>query len=197
MRPIGYIDDCDSFVNFVGVCRDARLKRRGPNQFSFSPNERIKFNEDGENQNPNSPNPNSSNLHSKSMKAAIKSSSEKNRLIHDTSQNDDRVLPRLKSTLSAKNLFAGQNLLGHITEVCNELKKLASRARERENVEKLNEKKSEVGVKKEEVVVSGSNCAVLDELEGKEKERKPLLEVDKEKCEGIEKGSGKDKQRKK
>ncbi|KAL5762761.1 hypothetical protein ACOSP7_019025 [Xanthoceras sorbifolium] len=177
--------------------RDARLKRRGQNQCSFSSNERSKCNEDCENQNPNSPTPNN-NHQVKSMKAAVKSSSEKNKLINDTSQNDDdQVSPRLKSTLSARNLFTGRDILGHITEFCNELKRLASRARERENVETLTEKKSEVevgGVKKEEVV---SESRITEVLDGKEKERKPLLEVDKEKLEGIEKGSGKDKQRKK
>ncbi|KAI9168828.1 hypothetical protein LWI28_002539 [Acer negundo] len=165
--------------------RDARLKRRGQNQSSFSSNEKSKFNEDGENQNPNSPTPNNHQV--KSLKEAMKSSSEKNKLINGTSQNDDQVLPRLKSTLSARNLFAGRDILGHITDFCNELKKLASRAREREeNVEK----KSEVGVKKEEVVatVSESCCEFLGELDLKEKEsRKPLLDVEKEKSESIEK----------
>ncbi|TXG55782.1 hypothetical protein EZV62_017095 [Acer yangbiense] len=169
--------------------RDARLKRRGQNQPLFSSNEKSKFNEDGENQNPNSPTPNNPQV--KSLKEAIKSSSEKNKLINDTSKNDDQVLPRLKSTLSARNLFAGRDILGHITDFCNELKKLASRARDREEkVEKLNEKKSEVGVKKEEVVVtvSESCCEVLGELNAKENERrKPLLDVVKEKSESIEK----------
>ncbi|KAK0573908.1 hypothetical protein LWI29_015324 [Acer saccharum] len=169
--------------------RDARLKRRGQNQSLFSSNEKSKFNEDGENQNPNSPTPNNHQV--KSLKEAIKSSSEKTKLINDTSKNDDQVLPRLKSTLSARNLFAGRDILGHITDFCNELKKLASRARDREeNVEKLNEKKSEVGVKKEEevVTVSESCCEVLGELNAKENERrKPLLDVEKEKSESIEK----------
>ncbi|KAK2637095.1 hypothetical protein Ddye_031887 [Dipteronia dyeriana] len=170
--------------------RDARLKRRGQNQSLFSSNEKSKFNEDGENQNPNLPTPN--NQQAKSLKATIKSSSEKTKLINDTSQNDDQVLPRLKSTLSARNLFAGRDILGHITDFCNELKKLASRAREREgeeNVEKLNEKKSEVGVKKEEVVTVSENCCeVLGELNAKENERRmPLLDVEKEKSESIEK----------
>ncbi|KAK3223994.1 hypothetical protein Dsin_011019 [Dipteronia sinensis] len=177
------------FISFIcWVCRDARLKRRGQNQSLFSSNEKSKFNEDGENQNPNSPTPN--NQQAKSLKAAIKSSSEKTKLINDNSQNDDQVLPKLKSTLSARNLFAGRDILGHITDFCNELKKLASRAREREeNVEKVDEKKSEVGVKKEEVVtVSESCCEVLGELDAKEKERrKPLLDVENEKSESIEK----------
>lgn len=161
-------------------CRDARLKRRG--QTNLPSNERTKFNEDGENQNPNSPSPNSINLHSKSMKAVIKSSSEKNRLINDTPQNDndsDQLLPKLRSTLSAKNLFAGQNILGHITEFCNELKKLASsRARERDNVE-------EKGAN--EVLVSQNSHAVADESQRKDKE----VLIDKEKCEAAVMSSGK------
>lgn len=149
------------------------------------------MNENTENQNPNL----ATIQHQiKTVKAAIKSSGEKSRLINDIKQNDD-VLPRLKSTLSARNLFAGKDILHHITDFCNELKKLATRARERENVEKLNEKNSQLGEKKE--VANEKPSAVLGQLEGSDKERKPLLEMEKENSEGIEKESAKEKPRRK
>ncbi|XP_044487843.1 uncharacterized protein LOC123212736 [Mangifera indica] len=163
--------------------RDARLKRRGQSETSL----------DIENQNPNSATPRNQ---FKSLKAAFKSSSEKNnKQINDTSRNEE-VLPRLKATLSARNLFAGRDIFNHITEFCNEMKRLATRPRERENAEKLNEKKGQEGEKVAgEIEVS---YEVLGELQEREKERKPLLEVvDKEKSEGSEMGSAKDKQRRK
>ncbi|KAJ0095661.1 hypothetical protein Patl1_17216 [Pistacia atlantica] len=174
--------------------RDARLKRRGQSQTSFVSNDKpTKFSEDSQNQNPNSVTPQNQ---VKSLKAAIKSSSEKyNKQINDTSQNDE-VLPRLKATLSARNLLAGRDIFNHITDFCNEMKKLATRVRERENVEKLNERKGQEG---ENITVENEGSSeVLGELDGREKERKPLLEVlDKEKSEGSEMGNAKDKQRRK
>ncbi|XP_044491790.1 E3 ubiquitin-protein ligase BRE1A isoform X3 [Mangifera indica] len=169
--------------------RDARLKRRGQSQTSFPSNDMpTKFVEDCENQNPNSATPQN---HVKSLKAAIKSSSEKNnKQINDTSQNDE-ILPRLKATLSASNLFAGRDIFNHITEFCNEMKKLATRARERENVEKKDQEGEKMAVQNE------NSSEVLGELDGREKERKPLLEVvDKQKSDS-EMGSVKDKQRRK
>lgn len=159
------------------------MKRRGQSETSL----------DIENQNPNSATPRNQ---FKSLKAAFKSSSEKNnKQINDTSRNEE-VLPRLKATLSARNLFAGRDIFNHITEFCNEMKRLATRQRERENAEKLNEKKGQEGEKVAgEIEVS---YEVLGELQEREKERKPLLEVvDKEKSEGSEMGSAKDKQRRK
>lgn len=171
--------------------RDARLKKRGQSQSSFPSNEKPKFDDDSENQTPNSV---TLQNQVKSMKMAIKSSSEKNKLMNDTSQNDE-VLPRLKSTLSARNLFAGKDILNHITEFCNELKKLATRARERESAEKFNEKNSKVGEKKEVVIEKPSE--VIGAVGEKEKDRKPLLEMDKENSGGVDKGESgnKDKHR--
>ncbi|KAJ6905351.1 hypothetical protein NC652_023181 [Populus alba x Populus x berolinensis] len=164
--------------------RDAKLKRRGQSQSSFTSSDyKAKFNEDSENRNPNLSTPSN---YQKSMKQMIKSSSEKNRPIDDVPQT--REESRLKSTLSARNLFAGKDILGHITEFCNELKKLATRAREKES---LNEKGSQVGEKKDGVVVNEGSREVLGELNVKEKERKPLLNNDREKPEGNEKGSAK------
>ena len=142
-----------------------------------------------ENQNPNLSTP--LNHHeAKSLKAAIKSSSEKKKPIDIISQSDE--MPRLKNALSARNLFAGRDILNHITEFCNELKKLATRAREKENDEKLSEKKSQ-----EAVVVKKVSGQVSGELDVTEKDRKPLLEMDKQKIEGMEKGSAKEKERRK
>ncbi|KAF9675593.1 hypothetical protein SADUNF_Sadunf09G0048400 [Salix dunnii] len=167
--------------------RDAKLKRRGQSQSSFvSCDFKDKFNDDSENRNPNFSTPSN---YQKSMKQMIKSSSEKNKPIDDVPQTSEA--PRLKSTLSAKNLFAGKDILGHITEFCNELKKLATRAREKES---LNEE-SQVGEKKDGVVVNEGSREVLGELKVKEKERKPLLNNDREKSEGNERGSAKEKQR--
>ena len=130
-----------------------------------------------ENQNPNLSTP--LNHHeAKSLKAAIKSSSEKKKPIDIISQSDE--MPRLKNALSARNLFAGKDILNYITEFCNDLKKLATRARERENEEKSSEKKS-----REAAVVKEVSGQVLGELDVAEKERKPLLELGKEKREGM------------
>ncbi|XWS45717.1 hypothetical protein CRYUN_Cryun14cG0003300 [Craigia yunnanensis] len=167
---------------------DAKLKRRGQIQSSVFSKIDPTFDEDSENQNPNLSTP--SNHQAKSLKATIKSSSEKKKPIDDISQSDE--MPRVKSTLSATNLFAARDILNHMTEFCNGLKKLATRARERENEEKLSEKKSQ-----EAVVVKKVSDQVLVELEVTEKERKPLLEMDKEKLEGMEKGSAKEKERRK
>ena len=176
------------FFIFYGY-RDAKLKRRGQSQSSFiSCDYRDKFNDDSENRNPNLSTPSN---YQKSMKQMIKSSSEKNKPIDDVPQTSEA--PRLKSTLSAKNLFAGKDILGHITEFCNELKKLATRAREKES---LNEE-SQMGEKKDGVVVNEGSREVLGELNVKEKERKPLLNNDGEKSEGNERGSVKEKQRRK
>ncbi|PPD97507.1 hypothetical protein GOBAR_DD05465 [Gossypium barbadense] len=104
------------------------------------------------------------NHQAKSLKAAIKSSSEKNKpIITDgiLQSQSDEIRP-LKSSASARNLFAGRDILSHISEFCNELKKLASRAREREREENTQDEKTQV----------------LGELD---KERKPLLELGQEK----------------
>ncbi|TYI69814.1 hypothetical protein E1A91_D08G180800v1 [Gossypium mustelinum] len=138
---------------------DAKLKRRGQQTQSSS---FSKF-DDSENHNPNLSTP-LPNHQAKSLKAAIKSSSEKNKpIITDgiLQSQSDEIRP-LKSSASARNLFAGRDILSHISEFCNELKKLASRAREREREENTQDEKTQV----------------LGELD---KERKPLLELGQEK----------------
>jgi hypothetical protein len=112
------------------------------------------------------------------MKSLIKSSEEKKKkLVDETLQDDNnKVVPSLKSTLSAKNLFSKRPILNQITEFCNELKKLALRAREREDAENLNPVES-----KEEVVVHEKTPPVKALAE-----RKPLLEMGKaERSEGM------------
>ncbi|KAF9665724.1 hypothetical protein SADUNF_Sadunf16G0153500 [Salix dunnii] len=167
--------------------RDAKSKRRGQSQSSFtSYNYKAIFNQDSENRNPNLSTPTN---HHESTKEMIKSNSENNKPIDDVPQT--REAPRLQSTLSARNLFAGKDKLGHITEFCNELKKMATRAWEKES---LNEKESQMGEKKDGVFVNEGSREVLRELNVKEKESKPLLVKDGEKPEGNEKGSVKEKQ---
>ena len=183
------------------------MKRRGLNN--------PKFNEDSENQNPNLSTP---PVHpAKSTKTAIKSSTEKKKMANDMPQKNE--LPRLKSTLSARNLFAGRDILNQITEFCNELKRMATRTRERETVERLIVEKSNVVVEEKEA--KEGSCEVLGEVKEKEKEkerktllevdkgkslgmgessvkeRKPLLEVDKEKSLGMRESSVKEKLRRK
>ncbi|GAB4828094.1 hypothetical protein Ancab_035009 [Ancistrocladus abbreviatus] len=106
--------------------RDGNLKRRGLAQSSTS----SSTNEDGENQNPNLSTP---LPQIKSMNASIKSCAEKmekqdNEYSEIVVRADDK--PRLKSTLSARDLFGGRDIFNRITEFCNELKRMAIRKRE-------------------------------------------------------------------
>ncbi|KAL7204372.1 hypothetical protein ACSBR2_017449 [Camellia fascicularis] len=174
--------------------RDANLKRRGLVQPSISSNKNSeceRFVEDGENQNPNFSTTPSRQYNI--MKATIKSSAEKKQIDNSVQKEE---MPRLKSTLSARNLFGGRDIMNQISEFCNELKRLAMRTKEKENSERSNVKKSPVAVKKQE----GKECGgdnlgeVVDE---RGKERKPLLEVSKEKCETMEKSTVKEKLRRK
>ncbi|KAK7401501.1 hypothetical protein VNO78_13036 [Psophocarpus tetragonolobus] len=153
--------------------RDVKIKRRVPALSSASPQaDKFRSNQDSENQNPNLFTPPTK---VNPVKEAIKSSEEKKKVVDDDTLEDNKV-PSLRSTLSAKNLFAGRPILNQITEFCNELKKLAIRARERENAENLSPKESE-----EEVVEKKTTNSVhaLAGSDKKEKERKPLLEVSK------------------
>ncbi|TKY49587.1 hypothetical protein E2542_SST27021 [Spatholobus suberectus] len=150
--------------------RDVKIKRRVPALSSASPQaDKFRFNQDSENQNPNLFTPTTT---VNPVKDAIKSSEEKKKVVDDTFE--DHKVPSLRSTLSAKNLFAGRPILNQITEFCNELKKLAVRARERENADNMSPKENEE-------VVEKTPCSVqaLAESDKKEKERKPLLEVSK------------------
>ncbi|KAL3516510.1 hypothetical protein ACH5RR_023412 [Cinchona calisaya] len=125
--------------------------------------------DDNENQNPNFLTPQI--YKSRFMKEGMKSSAEKKQIDESTSKKGQPQ--SLRSTLSAKSLFAGRDILNKVTEFCNELKKLTTRAKDRDNVE--------------ENVIKDHVKDDLGELDDKEKERKPLLEVSKEKCEAQKK----------
>lgn len=172
------------------------MKRRGLLTHTWvSPNGNYKFSEGSENQNPNLSTPPATN-HVKTMKAAIKSSSENKQPIDDASLNSETLPSMLKNTASARNLFAGRDILNQITEFCNELKRLATRTRERENVERLNVSNSdEKSVKEEAWKEEEIKGEVLGELNGRERQRKPLLEASPDKTQGVEKGSVKEKKR--
>lgn len=175
--------------------REAKLKRRGLAHTWTSPSN-SKFNEDSENLNPNLSTP--PYILAKTIKSAIKSSTEKNEPINDASSYNNDPLPTLKTTLSARNLFAGRDILNQITDFCNELKRLATRSRERENEERLNVRKSVEGVSEEEEVEKGEQIKgeALSELNGRERDRKPLFEVsNEERSQGTVKSNVKEKLR--
>lgn len=171
-------------AKFCSILLDILLSVK--NDFSHSPmqpNNFIHRSEDGENQNPNLSTPVDHQV--RSLKAAVKLSNQKKKPVDELSRANDA--PRLKSTLSARNLFAGRTILNQITEFVGELKKLASRAKEREvNTEKLNFEKKKADVKE------GSG-ELLEGMGGEAKERKPLLEVGKDRCDGSEMSVSKEK----
>uniref|UniRef100_A0A5B6YVG5 Uncharacterized protein n=1 Tax=Davidia involucrata TaxID=16924 RepID=A0A5B6YVG5_DAVIN len=84
------------------------------------------FNEDSENQNPNITIPCCNTESSKLEKATMKSSSRKKKLLNELPENSlqNERKPKLKNTFSARNLFAGRELLNQIMEFCSELKNL-------------------------------------------------------------------------
>lgn len=129
--------------------------------------------EDGENQNPNLLTPPNYKSSSKSMKEAIKSSAEKKTMdescLKKKKKNKSEKSRSLRSTLSARNLFAGGDILGKVTEFCNELKKLAMRSKEddRENAG--------------EHLVENNNLNHVSSDEQKDR-KKPLLEASPENC---------------
>lgn len=161
--------------------REAALKKRGLVPTSSAKESKLdRLVEDGENQNPNLLTP---LKYKAKLKEAIKSSAEKKQF-ESISPKDEKQ--KLKSTLSARNLFAGKDLLNQISDFCSDLKKLALRAKERENPNQ-----TPLAVNKQELkeCLDSKPKIVLDE-------RKPLLEVSKEKYEVFEKSNGKEKLRK-
>lgn len=146
---------------YISVHRDAALKKRG---FPLNKDSKTtKCIQDSENQNPNFSTP---PIHKpKSIKEMIKSSSEKINVENDFLLKEEPQPPRLlKHTLSARNLFAGRDILNQVTEFCNELKRLATRTKDNGEKEIVN--KSVVPSKKQEMGV----------LQESKTERKPLLE---------------------
>ncbi|KAH7653773.1 hypothetical protein IHE45_19G102200 [Dioscorea alata] len=123
-----------------GNQRDGNLKRRGiaallsSSSFREAPKAKLtsmNLREDLENQDPNLCNKNATTLPAscskampKILKAGIKSSSEKNKEEVGQECGHKKLAPKLRSTLSARNLFAGKDILGQISEFCQEIKKL-------------------------------------------------------------------------
>ncbi|KAL0339118.1 UNVERIFIED_CONTAM: hypothetical protein Sangu_1433900 [Sesamum angustifolium] len=143
--------------------------------------------EDGENQDPNFSTP---LIHKAKLgKGAIKSSTEKKQ-IKETMTKKEQT-PKLRSTLSARNLFSGGDLLNKVAEFCNELKKMATRTRDKETADDVEKHNVEKHQAKDH---SDENVAVLND---KRKERKPLLELRKVKSEAIESSGSKGQQRRK
>ncbi|XP_055815104.1 uncharacterized protein LOC129884852 [Solanum dulcamara] len=166
--------------------RDATLKKRGQIQPSVSLNKDLKYDkivEDSENQNPNFATP--PRFKAKLMKQTIKSSTEKK-----PDDEKEEQIPKLRSTLSARNLFAGGDLLNKVSEFCNELKRLVvTRTKEREKCADENLETSPLmgeNKQKEPIIV-----------DDKERERKPLTEMTKETNELVAKSNTKEKQRRK
>ncbi|GMN53601.1 hypothetical protein TIFTF001_022721 [Ficus carica] len=148
---------------------EAKVKRRG-----LLNSINTKFNENRENQNPNLSTPPYKHQ-GKILKMSIKSSAEKKEAA------DEAMLPpppppppRLKSTLSARNLFAGRDILNQITEFCSELKRMAMRAKERETEESAKENVVVVLKEKDKEESKGDVLSELD-LKGKEK---PFQEIE-------------------
>ncbi|CAN1787643.1 hypothetical protein LINPERHAP1_LOCUS17729 [Linum perenne] len=162
--------------------RNARLKRRGQTQSTIpSFDEGDLSSQDNENQNPNI----------KSMKSLFKSSSERKRPVND----DPSGANTLKPTLSARNLFAGKDILGHISDFCNELKKLTTRSKGRDNDESSNIRENQVAEDNSVVVKEEDHREVLGNLDFKEKQKTTLLTEDK--SGGSHKASAKEKPRRK
>ncbi|XP_068643143.1 uncharacterized protein [Aristolochia californica] len=127
------------------------MKAKSEKMTSGSPISKTvkKFRDDGENENPNStfdPSQIRSISTAKVLKDSIKSSGEKkkknrnqNLSQHFSSQaaaadspQEEKPIRRLRSTLSARNLFGGRDILNHVTDFCNELKKLAFNSKEKQ-----------------------------------------------------------------
>ncbi|KAL8161752.1 hypothetical protein V2J09_013241 [Rumex salicifolius] len=171
--------------------REANLKRRVPPP-----------QQDDENKNPNLATPISHQI--KPEKAAIKSSAEKGRdLSEEFSEiplHSEENPPKLKSVLSAKDLFAGRDLFGKITEFCTELKKLAiARAKEKEREDEPENLDKVDSFSKKSLLEAANNeqRALGDRLEKESRERKPFLELSKDSYESGVRSPLKEKPRKK
>ncbi|KAJ9558373.1 hypothetical protein OSB04_012987 [Centaurea solstitialis] len=115
------------------------VKKRGTPMKKNSRN--TKHVQDNENQNPN--------LLTPVDHPAVKLSPQKKRTDNGASSVSKEPQRRLKSTFSARNLFAGNNILNQITEFCNELKRLATRKKERGDEKQIEDNKPDTGILKE------------------------------------------------
>ncbi|KAB2599617.1 hypothetical protein D8674_009888 [Pyrus ussuriensis x Pyrus communis] len=110
------------YVSFVSKSRCEVKEKGGLNQSSIYPTNNSTFKEDGENQNPNLSTPPMNQA--KAMKATIKSSTEKKQPIESTTPNNE-VLPKLRSTLSARNIMLGPNYDEEINKTVEKVVKLS------------------------------------------------------------------------
>ncbi|KAJ4904578.1 Uncharacterized protein Rs2_18529 [Raphanus sativus] len=179
LSPNNHLQDSSIEDDDAWFCKPDCNHPKRPEDFLLTPNssktpggvteqnQRIRghvLSEDSENHNPNlatpPPPPPSQQQANKSWRAALKSTSVKKM---------NKETPKLKSTQSARNLFSGRDILGHISEFCYELKRLATRGvTEREDTTTVKETHHQV-----------------HDLDLK-KERKPLLEVSKDKDKVLE-----------
>jgi len=126
----------------------------------------------------------------KAFKETIKSSAQRSTQEEDDEyseillQSEEKPRSRLRSTQSARDLFGGRDIFNKITELCNELKKMTSWAKEREV-----EEAEKTGSKKE-----GARDILGSQ---RDKERKPFLELTKDTCEAGERSNAKKMLRKK
>ncbi|CAI0405242.1 unnamed protein product [Linum tenue] len=185
-----------SLSDLLVSCWNGKLKRRGQNQSSITSYEdEMGVSQDSENQNPNNSNLSTPpNFQIKSMKALFKSSSERRKPTDDANLQQH---PKLKPTLSAKNLFAGKDILSHISEFYNELKKMTMRSRGREDNDESSKANESPVVQDTSVVVKEEDHReILGVWDLKEKEKTPPAGVGKDKLGGTGKGSGKKLRRK-
>lgn len=128
-----------------------------------------KFLDDLENRNPNISSGATPGRPVKVAKEAVKSSAvrrgseeEEEEMVNESANK--KPVPKLKSTLSARNLFSGRDIMSQLSEFCNEIKRLA------------------VGKEKPPTPAGGSEAK-------EEEERKVLLESSPKKNEGSVKRS--------
>ncbi|CAM8961104.1 unnamed protein product [Rhodiola kirilowii] len=157
--------------------REANLKRRQPVVDGRSA-------DNSENNDPNLSTP-PPIPRTKSVKEAFKSSADHKqpKVLESPEQT-----PKLKTVRSARNLL-GRDIFSHITEFCNELKKLAIRAKEKEADQ-------EVAKSAKNDTNSGSKHQDDDRMDVDEVARTPLLGISKEKF-GYGMNSGEKKLRRK
>ncbi|KAI4383909.1 hypothetical protein MLD38_009696 [Melastoma candidum] len=117
-------------------------------------------------------------------------SAERRKLAVDDSLRPDAI-PRLKSTLSASNLFAGRDLLKQISEFCSELTKLAIRTKEKESPGTRNRANGIPPAAK----AKSSDIIPPSEVGAEYRERSPLLKLADQTPDVLRKGKAKDKKR--
>uniref|UniRef100_M4EXC0 Uncharacterized protein n=1 Tax=Brassica campestris TaxID=3711 RepID=M4EXC0_BRACM len=147
LSPDNHLQDS---VDDAWFCKPDCNHPKRPEDFLLTPNssktpgvtersQRIRghaLSEDSENQNPNLATPPPSQQGNKSWRAALQSTSVK--------KMSTETPKKLKSTQSARNLFSGRDILGHISEFCYELKRLATRGKDRKPLLEVSKDKEKV-----------------------------------------------------